>query len=144
MWKRPGSRANRTSTRFKYSDRMWDILDLPVPIQVRKTSYVCMDCKNKRQHQDPACFAEDRNYTVLMEDVKAEFPGLLVYKEKDGRGAHFMTRRFLLHLVQVYYESLCTRETRRRLVDYYTANVIAFNAGGRAHLLLSAVPRPGT
>ena len=42
-----------------------------------------------------------------------------------------MTRKFLLHLVLSFYEKLNLRALRRGLVEYYTANTLAFSADGK-------------
>ena len=53
-----------------------------------------------------------------------------------------MTKRFLLHLVQLFYDRLNTRQTRRALVEQYCCSAQALMVAGRVAGVLGAVPRP--
>ena len=53
-----------------------------------------------------------------------------------------MTRKFLLWLVQSYFETLCVRACRRRLADLYSTNALAMCGGVSAHRYFCAVPSP--
>ena len=51
-----------------------------------------------------------------------------------------MTRRFLLHVVQVFHDKLNVRELRRDIASHYAANCIAAGASAATLWCLSAVP----
>eukprot|EP00973_Karenia_brevis_P012538 1702370-Karenia_brevis.AAC.1 len=52
----------------------------------------------------------------------------------------WMTRAWLVGLLQDFYETLNVRETRRRQVAHYMSNALAFTLNMRACQLLEAVP----
>ena len=52
-----------------------------------------------------------------------------------------LTRRFLLHLVQLFYDRLNSRATRRALVEQICGNALSLNVAGRMKEFCSAVPK---
>lgn len=66
-------------------------------------------------------------------------PGTLTLPGNRHHGACRVTARWLLHYLQILYEELCFRGSRRRLADLLLAN--AWCAGtARAQVLLQALP----
>ena len=53
----------------------------------------------------------------------------------------WLTRRFLLHLVQLFYDRLNSRATRRALVEQICGNALSLNVAGRMKEFCSAVPK---
>ena len=52
-----------------------------------------------------------------------------------------LTRRFLLHLVQLFYDRLNSRATRRALVEQICGNALSLNVAVRMKEFCSAVPK---
>ena len=106
------------------------LLDLPLPRRWLRAPWVCSTCKRDKQY---------RAFPVTRADISREFPGVLCF-EASGAGNIYMTRAFLLHFLQLFYEEFNMRAVRRRLCDYYAANCLAFGVGQRALSLLQGLP----
>ena len=63
------------------------------------------------------------NFTVETHDVVAAYPDVLVHYVKK-QAPVLMTRRFLLHVVQLFYDRLNSRATRRALVEQICGNTL--------------------
>ena len=69
--------------------------------------------------------------------VVAAYPDLLVHYVKK-QAPVLMTRRFLLHLVQLFYDRL---NSRRALVEQICGNALSLNVAGRMKEFCSAAPK---
>ena len=116
-------RHDRAATRF--------VLDIPLPIEIDVTPRRCMTCQ--RLGFNAVAFP------VTLRDIRAEMPGLL-HMESPKNGTVMMTKRFLLYLVQSFYEKLNVREVRRGIAEYYSTNALALCGGVRGLLYMSAIP----
>ena len=107
------------------------ILDIPLPIEADCTPYRCMTCKrNGGLHM---------SYPITDADMNSEFPGILKHSMPKV-GTCWMTRRFVLYLVQSFIEKLNVRSMRRALAEYYSTNSLALCGGARGLQYLSAIP----
>ena len=62
-------------------------------------------------------------FPVLHSDITLRFPGSVVYVSKHY-GVTDMSRMFLLNLLSMVYETLNSRDARRRIAGVYEANVL--------------------
>ena len=120
--------ATLKSSRASASPRC--IMNLPLSISFLQSGPVCQTCK---ANGDQGYY-----YRTTDADVQAWFPDVLAFR---GYGTLFMTRAFLLDLVQQFYEYLNTRACRRGLIHSYCTNALAFQAGSTGFALLSSVRR---
>lgn len=121
---------HQAAPRTDESRSFW-ILDLPLPVQVDGRRHRCHTCAHMRVF---------RNFTVEVEDVCAAYPDLLVHRV-EKQAPVLMTRRFLLHLLQLFYDRLNSRATRRALVEQICGNALSLNVAGRMKEFCSAVPK---
>lgn len=122
--------VHHAALRTDESKSFW-ILDLPLPVQVDGRRYRCHTCAHMRIFQ---------NFPVQLQDVLAAYPDVLVH-EVEKQAPVLMTRRFLLHLVQLFYDRLNARATRRALVEQVCGNALSLNVAGRIQEFCSAVPK---
>ena len=111
------------------------VLDLPLPVALDDRTWRCQTCRDSHP-------AQYLSFAVTDSDVRAALPGVLIWRPVRARPV-YMTPRFLVHLVLVFYETLNLRAVKRRLVEYYSGNCLAF--AGRASFnfawAFAAVPR---
>jgi hypothetical protein len=79
-------------------------------------------------------------FAVTPADVRRSFPSVLRSHGERQRPV-FLTRRFLLHLVQKLFELLNASAVKRHLYDYYLANAQALCLSERSLWFTSSVPR---
>ena len=79
------------------------------------------------------------SYPITDADMNSEFPGILKHSMPKV-GTCWMTRRFVLYLVQSFIEKLNVRSMRRALAEYYSTNSLALCGGARGLQYLSAIP----
>ena len=89
------------------------ILDLPLPIQVEVGAHRCVTCHSSKRSGH---IVETCGYLVTENDIKRAFPGVLVYHSKR-HGTMYMMREFLVHVLQRFNETFCTRAVRRGLAE---------------------------
>lgn len=96
---------------------VWDF-PMPVPVDVRP--WRCVECSHCGQSQR----GEDTTYMkVSPEDVQAVVPDAWCI-QVPLKGTFFVTIRFLLRFLTVLSGELNFRQTRRKLLDTYIANII--------------------
>ena len=122
--------THHAAPRADESRSFW-ILDLPLPVQVDGRRHRCHTCAHLRIFD---------NFTVETHDVVAAYPDVLVHYVKK-QAPVLLTRRFLLHLVQLFYDRLNSRATRRALVEQICGNALSLNVAGRMKEFCSAVPK---
>lgn len=107
-------RSLRTNAQPQF---VWDF-PMPVPLDVRP--WRCVECSHCGRSQR----GEDTTYMkVTAEDVQAAVPDAWCI-HVPLKGTFFVTIRFLLHLLTVLSGELNFRQTRRKLLDTYMANII--------------------
>ena len=107
------------------------VLDLPLPRQ--------FDARRRRCRTCAAAGLPNHYFATDVSDVVAAVPGVL-HLRLEKQGSVFMTKQFLLHLVQLFHERLCLRQTRRALVEQYCAGAAGLRAAGRVLSYLRAIP----
>ena len=122
--------THHAAPRADESRSFW-ILDLPLPVQVDGRRHCCHTCAHLRIFD---------NFTVETHDVVAAYPDLRVHYVKK-QAPVLLTRRFLLHVVQLFYDRLNSRATRRALVEQICGNALSLNVAGRMKEFCSAVPK---
>ncbi len=90
------------------------VLDFPMPHEIDVRSWRCSSCSGQ---------GENTSFKVMLSDVQVHFPGTIAYHEQK-RGTVYMTHAFLVHLLSIMYETLNSRDARRRLADVYAANAL--------------------
>lgn len=103
------------------------VLDLPLPQQ--------LDCRPW------CCFTCGARFTPTLHDIKAACPEML-HCGSERYGQALLTRQYLVHVIEKFFELLNARGVRRSLVEYFTANSLALAGGARGLWFASAVPRP--
>ncbi|CAK0818443.1 unnamed protein product [Prorocentrum cordatum] len=107
------------------------VLALPLPRQ--------FDARRRRCRTCAAAGLPNRYFATDVSDVVAAVPGVL-HLRLEKQGSVFMTKQFLLHLVQLFHDRLCLRQTRRALVEQYCAGAAGLRAAGRVLSYLRAIP----
>jgi hypothetical protein len=79
-------------------------------------------------------------FPVKPSDVIKAFPHALLVQPSKQRPT-FFTRRWLLKLVQKFYETLNSCAVKRHLFDYYLANVEALTTTERGLWITTSVPK---
>ena len=79
-------------------------------------------------------------FAVKTSDIARVFPSSLVVKARKQRGV-FFTWRFLLHVLQKFYENFNASAVRRHVFDYYTANAQALCVSERGLWFTASIPR---
>ena len=78
------------------SIRLKHVLDVPSPIPIDASSWLCRTCHGRRSK---------RRYEVTDKDVQAAFPGTLISRHAKLKPA-YMTPAFLLFVVQAFHDQL--------------------------------------
>ena len=112
------------------------ILDLPLPIQVDARRFRCRTCAANCHKPGTGRYY----YPVGLADVLAAFPDVLMHRA-DKQGTILMTRPWLLHFLQLFYDRLNSAATRRALMEQICASAVALRVAGRMSEFCSAVPR---
>ncbi|CAK0821587.1 unnamed protein product [Prorocentrum cordatum] len=107
------------------------VLDLPLPRQ--------FDARRRRCRTCAAAGLPNRYFATDVSDVVAAVPGVL-HLRLEKQGSVLMTKQFLLHLVQLFHDRLCLRQTRRALVEQCCAGAAGLRAAGRVLSYLRAIP----
>ncbi|CAK0831430.1 unnamed protein product [Prorocentrum cordatum] len=107
------------------------VLALPLPRQ--------FDARRRRCRTCAAAGLPNRYFATDVSDVVAAVPGVL-HLRLEKQGSVFMTKQFLLHLVQLFHDRLCLRQTRRALVEQCCAGAAGLRAAGRVLSYLRAIP----
>jgi hypothetical protein len=107
------------------------ILDCSFARPVAASPYRCSTCKRSGLEQ---C-----NFQVTDHDVLAAFPDVLVHATRRQRTV-FMTKAFLLQIVETFFESLNARSVRRSMAQVYTASCLSYQIGGASLPMLGAIP----
>ena len=118
-WHRTAPRPDKPRTRA--------VLDFPLPRLVDATPHRCRICEKKP------------TFRVNDKDLKAAVPGLLKFTAHRQKPV-YMTQRWLLQEIQLFFDKLCAQQVRRATVDQYTANSLALASGLRGFQYIEAVP----
>ena len=71
--------------------------------------------------------------------MEREFPDIIKHTAPKV-GTHWMTKRFVLYLVQSFIEKLNVKAVRRALAEHYSTNALALCGGARGLQYMSAIP----
>ena len=97
---------------FSRHTRERSVLDLSLPWEINIAGHRCRTCDNQ--------FGITNGFPVSSSDVQAARPDILVHRAAKS-GTAYMTRRFVLHCVQQFNETLNSRHLRRDFASLYAA-----------------------
>lgn len=129
-----------THVGFRRQDRSCSafvhILDLDRPVAVWTSSWICRTCSARGN-------TRGNSFAVKDADIKAACPGTLISSARKF-GCVYMTPRFLINVVHMFFEVLNVRAVRQELVRLYSASALARDLQSTTlqHLWFCIVPWP--
>lgn len=111
------------------------VLDLPLPQTLAWQPERCQTCRLQRASQG--------SYAVQDQDIQEAAPAVLRHDPKSKgmrEKSIFFTRKWLLHVLQNFSESLSAREVRRSLMHVYSANMLGYQIGNHFLPFFHAIP----